>query len=130
MNDSYLGDVEFVSTLAEAFDLRIPYLAVGAAHTHSDVVADELPVFSVNAEGIGQANPDTEIAISEHIEHAARRAAAIYRAALQGLAKTNARLRESSMEPRGCTIELQQHTSIDKGGHVQTFIKVKVTRRT
>ena len=112
------------------FDLRLPYLNIGAMQSHSEIMSDELPVFSINEQGIGQANDTTASAISAHIQRAALAAASAYGSALRSIANYNAVLRKADINQRSFTVGLEQHTTIDKSGHVQTFLKLKVTRRT
>lgn len=117
-----------VLSMACSISLRLPHLMVGAHHSLSKSQVTELPIFSVTSRGDGLANEETEKAMYAHIMQAGLTATSMYRAALKSVIDTNTALRSMDKLPRRYTVELQQHTCINKKGQAVTDMTAKITR--
>lgn len=106
----------------------MPYLKIGEPLNRATVHRSELPIFSVNEQGTGLANSETEKAMYEHVMHASLIASRSLQSGIRAMSIANAVLRENSLSPRRYTISVRQETVVKKHGHVETEIAVKIVR--
>lgn len=116
--------------LVEAREIAhgMPYMKVGVPLNRSKKYRSELPVFSVNEQGTGLSNSETEKAMYEHVMHAGVVASHALLAGLRAMSISNAVLRENNREPRRYTISVRQDTTVKTQGHVETEVVVKIAR--
>ena len=106
----------------------MPYMKIGVPLNRRYVHTSELPIFSVNEQGTGLANDETEKAMYEHVMHASLIASRLLQSGLRAMSIANAVLRENNLTLRRYTISVRQETVVKKHGHVETEIVVKITR--
>ena len=126
--DRRLNDPAFAAGLAHSMARGLLIANLNVKHEERQVYRSELPVFGVNADGVGIANEHTERALREHIVRASLLASRTIEAAMEAVGQVNANMREHNKPTRRFTVSLHQDMFVRPGGRVETIVRVRVER--
>lgn len=126
--DRRLSDPTFAAGLAHSMARELLIINLNVKHEQRETYRSELPVFGVNAEGVGLANEHTERALHEHIVRASLLASRMVDAAMGAVSQVNAHMREHNKPTRRFTVSLHQDMFVRPSGQVETVVRVRSER--
>lgn len=126
--DRRFSDPAFVACLAHSMVRELLIAKLHVKNEERETYRSELPVFGVNADGVGLANEHTERALYEHITKAALLASRMVEAAMEAVGLANAHMREHNKPTRRFTVSLHQDMFVRPNGQVETVVRVRSER--
>lgn len=126
--DRRFSDPAFTAGITHSMARELLIANLNVKHEERQVYRSELPVFGVNADGVGIANEHTERALCKHIMRASLLASRMVEAAMEAVSHVNARMREHNKPTRRFTVSLHQDMFVRPSGQVETVVRVRSER--
>lgn len=118
----------FIEAMSHLMTREMLVAKLNVKNEEREAYRSELPVFGVNADGVGLANEHTERALYEHITKAALLGSRMMQAAMKAVSKVNAHMREHNKMTRRFTVSLHQDMFVRPNGQVETVVRVRSER--
>lgn len=126
--DMRLNHPGYIDALRHCMTRELLIAKLNVRNEERETYRSELPVFGVNADGVGLANEHTERALYEHITKAALLASRMVEAAMEAVGQVNAHMREHNKPTRRFTVSLHQDMFVRPSGQVETIVRVRSER--